>query len=262
MSSRSGNGQSHGPDPSELARKISAQAVYDRPLAKRFYKSVSLEPASGAYRLLLDGRTVKTPLKRALTMPTEALATEVMKEWERQEEHIDPGAMLLTKLCNTALDRVGEDRTRIVNEIVDYANADLLCYRAERPVELVARQSKNWDPVLDWAADHLGARFSVTAGIVHQTQSEACLSAFRQFVDGLDDFVVAGFHNAMTMTGSAVLAAAAQRRHLAGDEIWSLAHLDEDWQIEQWGADEEEAERRARRRKEFLAMLEYLALLE
>lgn len=261
MSSTSGNGQSHGPDPNELARKISAQAVYERPQAKRFYKAVSVDDRDGVFHLLLDGRAVKTPSKQALTMPTEALANEVMKEWDGQGEHIDPGSMLLTKLCNTALDRVGQDRRRIVSEIVDYANSDLLCYRAEGPVELVTRQSKHWDPVLEWAADQLGSRFQVTSGIVHKSQSEACLKAFHQFVDGLDNFVVAGFHNVMTMTGSAILAAAAQRQHLSGDDIWSLAHLDEDWQIEQWGPDEEEAERRARRREEFLAMLHYLSLL-
>ncbi|MEM8688115.1 MAG: ATP12 family protein [Pseudomonadota bacterium] len=258
MSVPSGNGT----DPQELARKIAAQAVYERPLAKRFYKNVELVEDVGGYSLALDGRPVKTPLKRPLTMPTKALADRVAGEWEAQEEHINPANMLLTKLCNTALDRVGEGRARIVDEIVDYANSDLLCYRAEGPVELVARQSKQWDPVIDWAAEALGARFSPTAGIVHQHQSEVCLGAFRLFVDGLDDFTVAGFHNVMTLTGSAILAAAAKAQHLPGDQIWSLAHLDEDWQIEQWGEDAEEQSRRKGRQEEFVAMLEFLSLLE
>ncbi|MEM8647089.1 MAG: ATP12 family protein, partial [Pseudomonadota bacterium] len=182
--SASGNGT----DPQELARKIAAQAVYNRPLAKRFYKKVELVEQANGYGLVLDGRPVKTPLKQALSMPTRSLADEVAEEWEAQEEHINPATMLLTKLCNTALDRVGEGRQRIVDEIVDYANADLLCYRAEGPVELVARQSKQWDPILHWAAEALGARFTPTAGIVHQSQSEDCLGAFRRFVVGLDDF--------------------------------------------------------------------------
>ncbi len=258
MSSPSGNGT----DPQELARKIAAQAVYERPLAKRFYKEVALVEQAGGYGLTLDGRPVKTPLKQLLSMPTKALADGVAREWDAQNEHINPATMLLTKLCNTALDRVGEGRARIVDEIIDYANADLLCYRAEGPVELVARQSKRWDPVLAWAADTIGARFSPTAGIVHQSQSDECLSAFRGLVEGFDDFTIAGFHNVMTLTGSAVLAATAREEHLTGDEIWALAHLDEDWQIEQWGEDAEEQERRDGRQKEFEAMLEFLSLLK
>ncbi|MCP5081750.1 MAG: ATPase [Alphaproteobacteria bacterium] len=262
MSASSGNGHGHGPDPAELARKISAQAVYDRPLAKRFYKSVSLQDQSGGFGLALDERPVKTPLKKALRMPSRRLGEAVVREWERQEEHIDPGSMMLTKLCNTALDRVGDDRSRIIDEIVDYANADLLCYRAEGPAKLVARQCKHWDPVLKWAAEDLGARFSMTTGITHQSQSDACLTAFRRFVEDLNDFAMAGYHNAMTITGSAVLAAAAQRQHLPAEEVWSLAHVDEDWQIEQWGPDEEEAERRSGRRAEFQGIIEFLMLLD
>ncbi|NNF81093.1 MAG: ATPase [Rhizobiales bacterium] len=262
MSTSSGNGHGHAPNPAELARKISAQAVYDRPMVKRFYKSVSLREQPGGVGLVLDERPVKTPLKKTLLMPNRHLGEAVMQEWERQEEHIDPGSMMLTKLCNTALDRVGDDRARIIGEIVDYANADLLCYRAEGPVELVARECTLWDPVLDWASEDLGAQFSTTTGIIHQNQSADCLAAFRRFVEGLNDFAMAGYHNAMTMTGSAVLAAAALRRHLRAEEIWSLAHVDEDWQIEQWGPDEEEAERRSGRRAEFQGIIEFLMLLD
>lgn len=265
MNSSSENGQGpgngHGLDPSELARKISAQAVYERPKAKRFYEQVTVQRQDNGFGLHLDGRPVKTPLKSALFMPTEALAEAVANEWESQEEHIDPSSMLLTKLCNTAVDRVGEDRERIVDEIVDYANADLLCYRAQGPQELLLRQGELWDPVLDWAANELGARFQITEGIVHQNQDAACLRAFRRFVADLGNHTIAGYHNAMTMTGSAVLAAAALKGRLGGEEAWSLAHVDEDWQIEHWGPDEEEAARRAGRREEFLGVLAYLSLL-
>ncbi len=262
MSSTPQNGNGHGVDPAELARKISAQAVYDRPLAKRFYKSVALDERADGFGLTLDGRAVKTPLKKALLMPNLALGQAVAREWENQGEFIDPNSMMLTKLSNTALDRVGDERARIIDEIIEYANADLLCYRAERPAELVSRQCKLWNPVLDWAARDLGAQFSITAGIVHQSQTEDCLSAFRSFVESMSNFSIAGYHNTMSMTGSALLAAAAQRGHLSADEIWSLAHVDEDWQIEQWGSDEEEAERRARRRDEFMNILEFLSLLD
>lgn len=262
MSSSDENSRPQAIDPNDLARKISKQAVYERPQAKRFYKEVVLEERPEGFGLALDGRPVKTPLKRPLMMPNSKLAQAVAQEWDDQQEHIDPNSMLLTKLCNTALDRVGQDRVRIVDEIVDYANADLLCYRAQGPVELVARQCKLWDPVLSWAADELGARFHVTEGVVHKEQDEGCLAAFRRFVEDQSNYAMAGYHNAMTMTGSAVLAAAALRGHLTPEEAWSLAHVDEDWQIERWGEDEEEAGRRAGRRIEFLGILDYLALLE
>lgn len=219
-------------------------------LPKRFYKEVSVT-SDGA--ILLDGRPVKTPGKRPLLLPTPALAEAVAGEWRGQGSHIGPSTLLLTKLANTALDRVGPDRARIIAEIVEFAGSDLVCYRAETPPELVERQSRHWDQVIAWALKTLDASFLVTTGVMHRRQPGQALSAMQVHLSRLDPFTLTALHNMMTLTGSALLAAMVIEGDITAVYAWAAAHVDEDFQIEQWGADDEATQRRERRRGEFMA---------
>lgn len=246
----------NGPDLNQLARDR-----LERPLPKRFYKTVAVEEGEGGYRLTLDGRPVRTPLKNRLDMPSRALADAVAGEWDAQDETIDPAAMPLTRLANTALDRVAPDPGRIVGEIADYAGTDLLCYRADAPDGLVERQNAVWDPLLSWGARAIGARFVATVGIVHQPQPDASLQAVRDHLMARDAFTLTSIHNATTLTGSAIIALALEASEIAPDEAWSAAHVDEDWQIGLWGRDAEAEARRAARQAEFDAAAHLLALL-
>ncbi len=250
------------PGTEEFARKMKAQAVIERPIERRFYESVELESSDGTWRVTLDGRPVKTPSKGNLACPTEALARAVASEWQAQGEQISPATMPFTKLVNTALDRVDPDRTRIINEIVSYANSDLLCYRAEQPVGLVARQAKIWNPLLDEFTLAHGGKFTALGGVMHQDQPEETLKAMRNAVDVLTSFQITGLHNAMTLTGSSVMALALTKATNRAIELWTAAHLDEDWQIEQWGEDEDAANQRALREAEFHRTAEFISLLE
>ena len=168
--------------------------------------------------------------------------------------------MILTKLANTALDRVQGDRVRIEAEVLDYANADLVCYRTDRPPELVAREGKFWDPVVDWARTELDAPFEVTGGILHRAQPAPALAAFGLAVAALNDFELAAFHSIMTLTGSALIAMMLARRATLPEAAWITAHVDEDYQVEQWGQDTEAQTRRAARYTEFMACCRFLAL--
>ncbi len=150
-----------------------------RPLPKRFYKEAAVAGAEAPFAITLDGRPVKTPLKRELALPQRALAEAVAEEWQRQGEHIDPATMPMTRLANTALDRVAGNEPRIVAEIAEYAGSDLLCYRAEGPTSLIEREARHWDPVLAWAGAHLAHPFIAVTGLVHQPQPEPTLARGR-----------------------------------------------------------------------------------
>lgn len=225
--------------------------------ARRFYKAVSVTDDLG---IALDGRSVKTPMKAALSLPTRALAEAVAAEWEAQGEKLDPASMTLTKLANTAIDRVSANRAAIEAEMRDYANSDLVCYRADRPPELVQRHARQWDPVVDWARTALDAPFEVRMGVMHQPQPEAALGAFAAALCELSDFELAAFHTLMTLTGSALIALMLARRAMSPEEAWITAHVDEDYQIEHWGEDAEAEARRAARLREFMAACRFLAL--
>jgi chaperone required for assembly of F1-ATPase len=228
--------------------------------ARRFYKAVAVAGMAAPFAITLDERSLRTPLKRALDLPTRPLAEAVAAEWEAQAEKIDPQSMPFTKLANTALDRVASDRGRIVREIVDFAGSDLVCYRAEKPPELVERQARGWQPVLDWARSAFGGEFTLTEGIVHIEQPAMALRAMNDYLSRKSAWELTALHNMTTLTGSALISSMASEGALLPAEAWLAAHIDEDWQIEQWGEDEEASHRRQYRKREFDTCLRFCAL--
>lgn len=251
------DGLSH-PDPIRRA-----QIQMKKPLPTRFYKGVAVaERGDEGFAIELDGKVVRTPAKQILAVPVRALADIIAAEWDAQTEVIDPGSMPVTRLVNTALDGVANDTQAVFEDILRFSTSDLLCYRAESPEALVQRQTERWDPVLDWAADDLGARFILIEGVMHHEQPREAIAALGVTLRRHDNpLVLAALHTMTTLTGSAILALAFAERHLTTEEVWSLAHLDEDWTIEHWGSDEEAEQRRAKRFDEFKAAADvFLAL--
>jgi chaperone required for assembly of F1-ATPase len=228
--------------------------------ARRLYNKVSVAGAMPPFSVTLDERPLRTPLKRALDLPTGALAQAVAAEWDVQTEKIDPRTMPLTRLANTAIDRVAPDHDRIIGEIVDFAGSDLVCYRTEEPLGLIERQAKVWQPVLDWARAALGAQFIVTGGIVHIQQPAAALQAARNYLAQKSSWELTAIHNRTTLTGSALIASMACDGAIPASEAWAAAHVDEDWQIEHWGWDEEARHRRNHRKREFDICLRFCEL--
>lgn len=237
-----------------------AQAAMRPAPIKRFYTKAEVREADGLSALTLDGRAARTPGKRPLAARRRAVMEKVADEWARQGETVDPSDMPLTRLVNSAVDGVAETMEETRAEIVRYAGSDLLCYRAEASESLAERQRLAFGPVLEWAAEALGARFVLAAGITHVAQPDEAIEAVRAAVAAFDDPVaLAGLSVMTTLTGSAVLALAAARGRLSAAEAWRIAHTDEDFQIERWGEDEEAKARRAARWREMTAAADALA---
>jgi chaperone required for assembly of F1-ATPase len=213
------------------------------------------------FEVLLDDRTVKTPKKSSLMLPTHPLAEAIAAEWAGQGERVDPASMPLTRLANTAIDGVAGREADVRSDILKYAGSDLLCYRAEAPAALMERQAAAWDPVLDWVETVLGARFILAKGVMPVTQPSEALTAVAANLEGLDAFRLASLHVMTTLMGSAVLALAHARGRLTAAEAWKAAHVDENWQIEQWGEDAEAAARRRRHWEELRAASRLLQLM-
>lgn len=231
-----------------------------KPLARRFYKEASIGDVA-PFQILLDGRAVKTPKKRALAVPTKALALAIADEWQAQVDTVDPSRMPLTRFANTAIDAVSETLDAVAADIVAYAGSDLVCYRAETPDELVALQSRDWNPIVAWADATLDARFRVVPGVIHVEQSSETLAAVGRALTPHDAFRLTGLHVLTTLTGSALLALALESKAVTADAAWNAAHVDEDYQISLWGEDAEASARRRGRRAEFDAAWRWLALL-
>ena len=223
-------------------------------LPKRFYTDVTVDGGTGGgARVLLDGRQVRTPGKNVLDLPSATLAEAIAEEWRAQTTHIDPQTMPMTRLANSVIDAVALQLDAVRDEIVKYAGSDLVCYRADTPSALVDVQRAAWDPVLAWARDRLGARFRVVDGIMPVEQPSDALEAYAAAIRPFGAFQVGALHVMATLSGSSLIALAHALGERDVDAAWAAAHVDEDWQISQWGEDAEAAERRALRKREFLA---------
>lgn len=229
-------------------------------LPKRFYKQAGLIEVEGGFRLALDGRGANTPARKPLILPTRDLGEAVAAEWGAQAEFIDPAAMPLTRLANTAIDGVADRREAVVADLSAYAGTDLVAYRAGTPERLVAAQAKAWDPILEWAREALGARFILSEGVMHVTQPEATVHALEGAVAAVEDpFRLAALHTMTTLTGSLLIALAVLHGRLDPEEAWAAAHVDETYQAGVWGSDEEAEARMAGRWTEFEAAARIIA---
>ena len=240
-------------DPMEAARRNT------RPnLRARFYKEASVgeQAGEGGFAVLLDGRPVRSPARKLLAAPTRELAQAIAAEWQAQEKVIDPAAMPLTRLANSIIDGVVSAAEPVAAEIEKYLGTDMLFYRAGEPEGLVALQRRHWDPVIAWARDDLGARFVLAEGVMHVEQPAESLAKARAGISQNDGDIVGAWklgalHIVTAMTGSALLALALAAGRLTPDETWTAGHVDEDWNMDFWGRDQQAADRRAFRRKDF-----------
>lgn len=217
---------------------------------RRFYKQVTVEPGEAGFGILLDGRGLRTPKGARFAAPTRAVADQVAEEWAAQGETIELALMHANRLANTAIESVPGSREAIADQLAQYAGADLLCYFAEGPEALVARQEARWGPLLARAQAEEGLAFERATGIVHREQPAATLARVREIALSLDDFTLAGFAFGVPLLGSSVLGLAMLRGWLAADEAFDLSRLDEAFQEEKWGVDAEAAERAERLRDE------------
>jgi len=230
---------------------------------KRFYAEAGLGPAgAGGTPILLDGRPVHTPMRAPLLLPHAALAAAVRDEWQHQGERIDPAGMPLTGLANAAIDQIAPARERFVDQIAAYADSDTLCYRADPGDPLAAHQAEHWDPLLAWAERRYDIALRRIAGILHQPQDPQALAQLRRGVARHDAFMLAGMLSLTGLTGSLVLTLALVEQAFGPDPVWRAAMLEELWQEDRWGADAEATARRAARRREFDAAVNFCKLLQ
>lgn len=206
---------------------------------KRFWKDVTVVELEAGYTIHLDGRGVKTPAKATLAVPTLAMAQAIADEWASQEGEIDPNLMPFTRSANAAIDKVMTQHAEVADMLAAYGDADLLCYRASTPIELIERQSQEWDPVLAWANETLGVKLEPRVGIMHAAQSQAPLQILSAKTHAFNAFQLAAFHDLVSLSGSLILGFAAAYGYETVENIWAKSCLDELWQEEKWGPDEE-----------------------
>lgn len=219
---------------------------------KRFWTEVSVEAEGADFAVKLDGRTVKTPAKRTLRVPSETMAHHIAREWEAQEEAVDPNTMPWTRSANAAIDKVALQRVGVVAHLADYAGSDLLCYRAEGPESLNRRQQTTWGPILDWVSEKFDVRFLTTTGVMPVDQPPESVTRLARAMEPMSDIQLTGFYDLVTLSGSFAIALATANKFQTPAELWAASRLDEEWQIEQWGEDEEASEAAALKKQAFL----------
>lgn len=215
------------------------------PKLKRFYKTVAATKADGGYHITLDAKPIRTPGGETVLIRSKALADALAAEWEAQTVHIDFSSMGINQLVNSALDRGALDRAGLADELAAYSSTDLLCYRAEGPAALVARQALAWDPLLDWAEARYGARLRITSGIVAIEQDASALAALAARITAADLFQIYALRAAVGICGSLIVGLAVADGYLDIERAWQVVNIDEDWQKEKWGEDAQAAANRS-----------------
>ncbi len=229
--------------------------------AKRFWKKTTVASLDQGWTVHLDDRPVKTPGKASLVLPTQRLAVAIAAEWNAQSERIDPSGMPLTRAANSAIDKVAVQRAEVTDMLASYGQTDLLCYRAETPDQLAQRQATAWDPLLAWAAQELDAPLNVTTGVMYVDQPSGSLSRLKAEVAGLSVFELTAFHDLVALSGSLVIALAVIHRHGSPEDLWAASRVDEIWQAELWGHDDEAAAQATRKKSDFLQAMRLFNLL-
>lgn len=210
--------------------------------ARRFWKAVSTRPADEGWEVRLDDRQLRTPGKQPLILPTEDLAQAIAAEWQAQEAEILPHTMPLTRAANSAIEKVAPQFEAVADMLTEYGATDLLSYRATEPEVLIRRQADSWDPLVDWAAVELRAPLRITHGVIPVDQDPAALQRLRAEVAALDLWGLTALHDLVTIPGSLVLGLAVIRGRITGAEAHRISRIDEEFQIERWGEDEEARE--------------------
>jgi chaperone required for assembly of F1-ATPase len=228
---------------------------------KRFYEDVAVVAEDGGFAVRLDLKPLRTPAKAPLVLPSRALAEAIAAEWQGQGVMVKLTELPLTRLASTAIDLVARRRGEIAAEVARYAGTDLVCYRAEHPPELARRQHSTWQPLIDWATLRYDARLEVTAGIVPVDQSPATLRAFAMAVESYGNLELAALHLATAAAGSLVVALALLEGQLDVESAFAAAQLDESFEIEQWGEDAEQTQRRAALKEDMALAHRFITLL-
>ncbi|MDA3889553.1 MAG: ATPase [Allgaiera sp.] len=229
---------------------------------KRFWKEAAVAELPEGFTVRLDGRPVRTPAKAPLVVPTRGLAQAIAAEWDAQAERVNPEVMPYTRAANAAIDKVTPRFDDVARMLADYADADLLCYRAESPEALVARQAAGWDPLLDWAAEALDARLIPVTGVMHAPQPGDSLRALGNRVFTLTPFELTALHDLVTISGSLVIGFAAIHGYRETADLWAVSRIDEIWQEEFWGTDEEAMARTKNRCNAFHHAAKFHAMLQ
>jgi chaperone required for assembly of F1-ATPase len=228
---------------------------------KRFWKTAEVRPSAQGFAVFLDDRQLMTPAKAPLELPTEAVAEAVAQEWLAQTGAVKPDTMPATLMANSAIDLVSVQFGAVVDMLAEYGGTDLICYRADAPAELVARQAAAWDPLVEWAATKLQAPLSVTTGVLPVAQPDESLTRLRTAVADLHPFRLAALHDLVTLSGSLVIGLAAAANHLTANEAWQASRIDETWQAEQWGADQDALKASRVKEMQFMFASQFLGLL-
>lgn len=228
---------------------------------KRFWQDVSISKVGKGYAVLLDGRRVNTPAKAPLILPTLKLAEAVAEEWRAQIDVVDPAAMPFTGAANAALDKVTHQFEEVAGLVSAYAETDLFCYRAEAPRELVERQQRAWDPMLDWSRDALNAPLNIAHGVMFIRQPPKSISTLRFRVNKFNPFELTALYDLVGLSGSLVAGLAVVDGHEAPESVWDICQVDETWQKEQWGQDEIAEELTLGKRTKFLQAFKFFATL-
>lgn len=217
---------------------------------KKFYTDVSLEKSDDGYLVLLDGKAIKTPLKKVMLCPTKKLAQAIMQEWISQGDVINLRDMPMMQLLNTAIDRVAGQRKKMGEEFISHLDNDTIVYRAEQSDELTALEIKLWQPLYDWVKETFAEDIQTTENILSHVDNKGLKKKIKHWMMGLDDYHLTVLLESGALTSSTIIGAVFCHDNITAEQAFEAAYLEENYQAQKWAPDKQATENRAQTLRE------------
>jgi len=230
---------------------------------KKFWKKIEIRQSSSKnFYLLLDNKKLTTPMKKELVLPSEILVNEVLREWDQNSDNINIDDLVFYGVLSTAIDKVNLEKDAYVNDIIDFIDTDLICYRAESPNDLIALQNKSWNPILLLIEKYIDVKIKVFKGIMPSNQDQKVHTEIKKLISNLSDVQISVLHRITNLIGSIFLSLCILKKDLLKEDAFECSFLDELWQAKNWGHEEDASIKRNKIRLELNRLIHFVNCIE
>ena len=230
---------------------------------KKFWKKIEIRQSSSKkFHLLLDNKKLTTPMKKELVLPSEILVNEVLREWDQNSDNINIDDLVFYGVLSTAIDKVNLEKEAYVNDIIDFIDTDLICYRAESPNDLIALQNKSWNPILLLIQKYIDVKIKVFKGVMPSNQDQKVHTEIKKLISNLNDVQISVLHRITNLIGSIFLSLCILKKDLLKEDAFECSFLDELWQAKNWGHEEDASIKRNKIRIELNRLIHFIDCVE
>ena len=229
---------------------------------KKFWKIVQVKKKlKNSFEILLDKRILKTPMQKDLIFSNYKIAKETALEWDIDEKEINTENMVFYGLISTAIDKISNDKVSYIDNVLGFINTDLICYRADKPNELIDLQNSSWNPIISFIKKYIDVELKFFIGVMPSKQSLEIFNRLKTLINSFSDIEISALHRMTNLTGSIFISICILKGDVLKNEAFELSFLDELYQAKNWGVEQESLDKRDKIAKELNRIISFVELI-